>query len=286
MGGGILGLNILIVDDSLTSRNIIKQVIGMLKLPVEQFYEAEEGVEGLNILDHHQVDFIFLDINMPGMDGIEMARRIKESENLSSIPIIFVSSSVRNAGLSEIMKLDGIYFIRKPFNPREIREIIINYEKGGTANDYHGLFFNSIKKVIEKTFFTLAKKIDNSDVLKVQFFTKNQIYYHINLEFTGDMQGRIEYFFPIDLSKQLVYSQSLGMSGLKYEEHLVEDNLKEFANITCGHFFSTYFPYKNYNIQFPKFQKVTFDSTKIINEIYKWEQVKIENQYFFYKLSL
>jgi len=80
---------ILCVDDEKLNRAIVRDTLDPEKFLV---IEAENGEEALNILEDHVVDIILLDVNMPGIDGFEVCRRIKASDKLRHIPVIMITA--------------------------------------------------------------------------------------------------------------------------------------------------------------------------------------------------
>ena len=113
--------NILIVDDSSTSRMIIQRCLEMSGLKVEAYTYAENGLEGMKqIKGESTVDLVITDINMPKMDGQTFARLMKESDATKNIPIIVVSSIATDAAEVELMALGVQAVIRKPISPAKI----------------------------------------------------------------------------------------------------------------------------------------------------------------------
>ena len=74
-------------------------------------------MDGLDILDKNEIHLVLLDIMMPGMDGMEMCRKIRETNN---IPIIMLSA--KSTDLDKIMGLGtgADDYVTKPFNPLEL----------------------------------------------------------------------------------------------------------------------------------------------------------------------
>lgn len=119
--------NVLIVDDSPTSRMIIQRCVEMTGIEVDSFLYAENGIDGLSIIDDNTVDLIFTDINMPKMDGQTFIRLLKNKPATSKIPVI-VTSSIADGSIEIEMKKLGITdIIKKPVSPEKIMRIF-----GGT----------------------------------------------------------------------------------------------------------------------------------------------------------
>ncbi len=64
--------NLLIVDDSSSMRSVVKKIVGLSGVGVNQLLEAENGRRALEVLGGNWVDAVILDINMPEMNGLEL----------------------------------------------------------------------------------------------------------------------------------------------------------------------------------------------------------------------
>ena len=111
---------ILVVDDSNTSRLIIKRCFEIAGYAEAQFLEAGDGAEALGILDKEPVDLIVSDLKMPRMDGRTFVRKLGVRNLTRNIPVIIVSSIASNA---EVEKgFDGLVLaiIQKPISPEKL----------------------------------------------------------------------------------------------------------------------------------------------------------------------
>ena len=107
-------INILVVDDE---KEIADLVEIYLVSDGYRVFKAENAKEGLDILDRENIHLVLLDIMMPGLDGLEMCRKIRETNN---IPIIMLSA--RSTDLDKILGLGtgADDYVVKPFNPLEL----------------------------------------------------------------------------------------------------------------------------------------------------------------------
>jgi len=82
---------------------------------------AKDGIEALSIARRHFRDLVILDINMPGLDGLEVCRQIRQDPALSSTPILFLTH--RGATIDRINGLDegGDDYLAKPFDLLELK---------------------------------------------------------------------------------------------------------------------------------------------------------------------
>jgi len=117
-----MGFSVLIVDDSLSMRKLIKKVIELSGFDVEEFLEAANGREALQLLEDHWVDLVLCDIHMPEMDGLELLRQMRQEEVLGRIPVIMISTDGRKEVLKEAQELGAKGYVKKPFSPEKIRE--------------------------------------------------------------------------------------------------------------------------------------------------------------------
>lgn len=113
---------ILIVDDSTTSRMIIKRCFFIAGYENSEYREAEDGLAALIALQEQPVDLIVTDLNMPRMDGATFVRRLKMKEGMKSIPVLVISSIGNNAVKDELIGTNVLAVIRKPLSPLKIIE--------------------------------------------------------------------------------------------------------------------------------------------------------------------
>ncbi len=108
---------ILIVDDTL--ENI--QVLGLLlRKKNYQVVIARNGKEALDMVERARPDLVLLDVMMPEMDGLETCRRLKESVETNTIPIIFLTAMHERNDVIRGLELGAVDYISKPFNATEL----------------------------------------------------------------------------------------------------------------------------------------------------------------------
>jgi len=119
-----MSYNILIVDDSRTTRKVISKTLNLAGVPVNHLHEAENGKVALKILEDNWVDLVFADINMPEMDGAEMVDRMAKDGLLKVIPVVIVSTEGSQTRIEE-MRAKGVKaYVRKPFTPELIKSLV------------------------------------------------------------------------------------------------------------------------------------------------------------------
>lgn len=110
---------ILIVDDEKSMRDFLKILLA------KEGYEvatAADGEQALNVLSGSDVDLVVTDIRMPGIDGLELLARIKDSED--DIPVIMITAFASPNDAVQAMKNGAYDYISKPFNVDEIKSVI------------------------------------------------------------------------------------------------------------------------------------------------------------------
>jgi two-component system chemotaxis response regulator CheY len=115
---------LLIVDDSKTTRSIIKKVLSIVDLDIGDVHEAANGQEALAKLRETWVDLVLADLNMPVMNGAEMIAAMGQDPVLRSVPVVVVSSEGNLTLLDSLSERGVLEVIRKPFEPALLRSII------------------------------------------------------------------------------------------------------------------------------------------------------------------
>ncbi len=80
---------ILLIDDSRTIRRLVGS--SLKKLGFETL-EAEDGLQGLEMLATHQVDLVIVDLNMPNLNGLDFTRQVRSQEILRDLPIVMLTT--------------------------------------------------------------------------------------------------------------------------------------------------------------------------------------------------
>jgi two-component system, chemotaxis family, chemotaxis protein CheY len=75
----------------------------------------------LEVLKNEQVDAILSDINMPGMDGEELLRRLEADESLRRIPVIIISTDGTRARVDRMLEMGARGYVMKPFRPEVLK---------------------------------------------------------------------------------------------------------------------------------------------------------------------
>ena len=107
---------------------------------------AASGFEALQKLEKFPFELLFVDIKMPGMDGIELLRRIQQDELAQKIPVVVISTESRSEMVEMAKSLGAKAHITKPFQPETIKDVLesllgVEYERGFEEEDDGGMDF-------------------------------------------------------------------------------------------------------------------------------------------------
>jgi two-component system, cell cycle response regulator DivK len=112
---------ILIVEDNAKNLKLLRDVLQHVGY---QVFEANDAETGISMAKEDPPDFILMDIQLPGMNGIEALKLIKSNPALTSIPIAAVTASVMTHDEAR-MKNEGFdYFIPKPVEVRKLLDLV------------------------------------------------------------------------------------------------------------------------------------------------------------------
>jgi two-component system, chemotaxis family, chemotaxis protein CheY len=112
---------ILTVDDSATIRELLLSELSGLGYRVTQ---AEDGIDGLEMLSVEQPDLIITDITMPRMDGIRFIQNVRGDERYKATPILVLTTESDPDIKDRAKRAGATGWIVKPFDPRKLAEAI------------------------------------------------------------------------------------------------------------------------------------------------------------------
>ena len=116
-----MAFNILVVDDSLPMRQVIKKTIKASGFALAEYSEAGDGKIALEVLKEHWVDVVVTDYNMPNMNGLELIEAMKKDEMMNTIPILVITTEGSRTRIEEFISTGASGYIKKPFTPEQIK---------------------------------------------------------------------------------------------------------------------------------------------------------------------
>lgn len=118
-------MKIMIIDDSKTARMFTKKCAKSYFSSVDlEFIEEENGETAFKKLHDEKVDIILSDVNMPVMNGFTLMRNLKMDDDLSGIPVVFITSLANKARIDNLLMLGASGVISKPIKSKEFAVIL------------------------------------------------------------------------------------------------------------------------------------------------------------------
>lgn len=125
----IAGLKIMVVDDEEYNRLLFKRILDKWKT---ECHLVENGMDALELLKEKKFDLLFMDMRMPGIDGLKTTRFIREEMKISEseMPVIFISAAPGIEDLQSLKDTGVSEFLQKPFNEKMLLKAIIKVTSG------------------------------------------------------------------------------------------------------------------------------------------------------------
>lgn len=134
---------VLIIDDDLTIRKLISF---HLKKKEYNVMEAENSIDGFNILTENKIDLVLCDVNMEGMDGFSFCKKVRENENYKVLPFIFVTAKSSLQDKEKALEVGGDDIIGKPF---DVQDLLLKVQALIRRTEIYKVY--GAKKSFEKT---------------------------------------------------------------------------------------------------------------------------------------
>jgi CheY-like chemotaxis protein len=115
---------ILLIEDNEQNAYLVSYLLGARDW---QVVAASDGPSGLNMADAEEPDMILLDIQLPGMDGYEVARKLRTKEHLDGTPIIAVTSYAMPGDRENCLAAGCTGYIEKPIDPSTFADQVERY---------------------------------------------------------------------------------------------------------------------------------------------------------------
>lgn len=117
-------MKFLVVDDFPTMRRIVRGLLMQTGYVTGTIDEAENGEEALRRIQAGGIEFVVTDWNMPQMQGIDLLRHIRASENpaISSLPVLLITAEAKKENILAAAQAGVNGYIVKPFNAQTLKE--------------------------------------------------------------------------------------------------------------------------------------------------------------------
>lgn len=115
---------VLIVDDDDDNRVMLKILLEMWEYRV---VEAKDGIEAVSVAENTRPDLILMDVKMPDLDGFGVTEKIRQSEKIENVPIIFLSGCGEAVYKQKASAVGGNEYLVKPLNFQELESTLGRY---------------------------------------------------------------------------------------------------------------------------------------------------------------
>jgi two-component system cell cycle response regulator DivK len=115
---------VLYVEDNPDNMQLVQRVITALG---HQFLWAIDGFSGVSMAEAEHPDLILLDINLPDIDGYEVARRLRANKNHMYVPIIAITANALKGDAEMALAAGCDVYMSKPINIRELRAHVVGF---------------------------------------------------------------------------------------------------------------------------------------------------------------
>lgn len=112
---------ILVIEDDETMRSAIKRIFESEGLVVKT---AADGTQLSVVLDDNPIDLIIMDVGLPWINGLELAKLLKEHDDLKQIPLVFVSGKTSEFDVKRGFEAGADDYIKKPFDIEKIKKTV------------------------------------------------------------------------------------------------------------------------------------------------------------------
>ncbi len=123
-----MSARILVIEDQEDNRRILRDLLSSADFEV---VEAADGEAGIAAARAHPPDLILMDIQLPGIDGLEATRRLKADAALRAIPIIVVTSYALGGDAEKARAAGCDAYVSKPYSPRQLLATVRQFLPAG-----------------------------------------------------------------------------------------------------------------------------------------------------------
>jgi two-component system cell cycle response regulator DivK len=117
-------MRILYVEDNFENKLFVRRVIESMG---HEMLEAETGLDSLTMAAEEMPDLILMDINIPGMDGLETTVKLKENPSLSHIPVVALTANAMKGDRERCLAAGCDGYMQKPVGVSDLRKQIQSY---------------------------------------------------------------------------------------------------------------------------------------------------------------
>ena len=115
---------VLAIEDNKVNMLLVSRVV---EAEGYELLRAEDGPEALDLLKETRPDLILLDVNIPGINGLDLARMIRDDEKLATVPVVATTANVLVGDKERCLEAGCDEYLPKPLDIRRLREVMDHY---------------------------------------------------------------------------------------------------------------------------------------------------------------
>jgi two-component system, sensor histidine kinase and response regulator len=201
---------ILVVDDSKTNLGVISKVLSSNNYVISF---AVSGEMALKIVEKDPPELILMDVMMPGLNGFDTCRKLKENPATEKIPVIFVSANNDTENILKGFEAGGVDYAAKPLVESEILARVALH-----------LELAELRSTLEEKVQTRTKELEKAN----NQLTQSKEIVEASLRVKNDFFARVSHEFRTPLNAIIGFSELLQMN---FENTLTENQIKDIDNI-------------------------------------------------------
>ena len=190
----MMNLNILVVEDEDAIREMLVMVLEQANFRV---IEAASAELALSVLAENRVDLLLLDWMLPGISGVELARRLKRDSGYKDLPIILLTARGEEEDKIRGLEIGADDYVTKPFSPKELQaRIKAVMRRSGKLTELGQLTVGDVTLDAEQHRLTIAGKtvdVSPTEFRLMQFFMTNPDKVYSRTHLLDQVWGRSVY---------------------------------------------------------------------------------------------
>lgn len=120
-------MKILVTDDSKMARKMVIKTLKESSSNELEIFEAQNGLEALDLYKQNLPKIVFLDLTMPIMDGFEALEKIKQFDE--NAKVVIISADIQKLSMDRVLALGAFNFIKKPVDTQKMQQILKKIEE-------------------------------------------------------------------------------------------------------------------------------------------------------------
>lgn len=186
---------VLIVDDSRVNIALLKEILNQYHI-----ISAHNGLDAIEIAAQEPMpDLILLDVMMPGIDGYEVCRRLKQNTKTADIPVVYITAQIEAENIIKGFESGAIDYISKPFKIPELKARVKTQLAIKQANDQNEALIQKIEEMNKKLTDSIAyaEKIQNASFPRIEYLNKVMPEYFVLLKPRDIVSGDFYWVYKV-----------------------------------------------------------------------------------------